>query len=163
MIIDGKHFFTLNYIGANSFGAAQEEILSLLTIAAAFRHVDMGWDATIPLQFWVSHSTLALPARPKSELLGFYDVAASFKNDRSSTASTNKIRTPSSWSDVWNDLFSGETKSMHKDSAKYPTSTLTIKYDFKGQSCCTTIEDKEALRLPSPDATIETENGKENN
>merc|ERR1712238_366881 len=41
------------------------------------------WNVTIPLKFWVSRSTLKLPARRKSELLGFYDISTSLKNSRS--------------------------------------------------------------------------------
>jgi hypothetical protein len=115
------------------------------------------WDATIPLQFWVSHSTLTLPSRSKSELLGFYDVSAALKNQRSANRNGSTIHNSLSWSDIWDDLIRGgspKDAAGTKQSKNLSTPTLTIKYDFKGQPYCITIQDEDGLRLPSPNATL---------
>ena len=110
------------------------------------------WNVTIPLQFWVSNSTLKLPARRKSELLGFYDIVTSMKNNSTlSVNSSNRRRRKSSWSDVWNDLFDWTPKDVllrRKAAAELPSPTLTVSYEFKNQSYQITVKDSEELRLP---------------
>jgi hypothetical protein len=116
------------------------------------------WDATIPLQFWVSRSTLVLTAGPKSELLGFYDIAASLKNSRAvssardtSTGQTRRLRRQfPSWNDIWYDLLDWTPKDRLLRKAKYlPSPTLTVWYEFRGQSHQITVKDREELRLPA--------------
>jgi hypothetical protein len=110
------------------------------------------WNVTIPLQFWVSDSTLKLPGRRKSELLGFYDIITSMKNNNTlSVDSSNRMRRKSTWSDVWNDLFDWTPKDVllrRKAAAELPSPTLTVSYEFKNQSYQITVKDSEELRLP---------------
>jgi hypothetical protein len=125
-----------------------------LIIKDAIYSIENGdeWNVTIPLQFWVSHSTLKLPARRKSELLGFYDIVTSMKNNRTlSVDSSSSMRRKSSWSDVWNDLFDWTPKDVllcRKAAAELPSPTLTVSYEFKNQSYQITVKDSEELRLP---------------
>ncbi|KAL3915481.1 MAG: hypothetical protein SGARI_008172 [Bacillariaceae sp.] len=108
-------------------------------------------DVTTQLQFWVSHSTLTLPARSKSELLGFYDLtAAASKSAVPLTTAPSKKWT---WSDTWRDLV-GETAALglgKKASKEAPATapTLTVEYDFQGRSYSITVKDGSSLRLPS--------------
>ena len=129
-----------------------------LIIKEATYRIENGeeWDVTIPLQFWVSRSALTLSASPKSELLGFYDVAASLKNARASSAETgldspttrpSRSRLFPSWSDIWCDLLDRTPKDSKK-ATECPSPKLTVRYEFKGQSHETTVKDREELRLP---------------
>jgi len=114
------------------------------------------WDVTVPLQFWVSSSTLTLSARSKSELLGFYDIAASLKNSRavSSGNAINNSKSPRSlrrfpsWSDVWRDLLDWAPKGLLPKKPFRYSPTLTVHYEFQGKSYEITVKDREELRLP---------------
>ncbi|KAG7374365.1 protein of unknown function DUF3395 containing protein [Nitzschia inconspicua] len=113
-------------------------------------------DVTAQLQFWVTHSTLTLPARPKSELLGFYNVVASSQKPEPTTI--DKTSATWSWSDVWSDLLGiKNTRSVlgDKHEKSLPIPELTIRYTFKQRSYRVTIKDRDELRLPSPQATVE--------
>jgi hypothetical protein len=108
------------------------------------------WDATIPLQFWVSKSSLTLPESSKRQLLGFYDVGAALTQDNNS-----KVYSSSSWwGELWNDLWDVSAESdTTAPSTNIAPVTLTVKYDFMGQSYSKTVLDKEELQLPHPNAT----------
>jgi hypothetical protein len=124
-----------------------------LVIHEAIYQVDggVGWEATIPLQFWVSQSSVNLPATSKSQLLGFYDITASLKNETS--GSKTQVSTHW-WTETWNDLLDlTPTTTRRETSAKGPIPTLTVRYDFKGQSYSLTVEDHEELIIPNPHAT----------
>jgi hypothetical protein len=114
-------------------------------------------DVTIQLQFWVSHSTLTLPARPKSELLGFYDVGASLKDHKTSSVEEMNSATWS-WRQIWGDLIGSDNSSflLCKKQEIDVVPTLTILYTFKGKSYRITVKDREELRLPSSQATLES-------
>jgi len=110
------------------------------------------WNVTIPLKFWVVRSTLKLPARRKSELLGFYDISTSLKNSRSLpvNARNRTVRT-FSWSDVWADIFNWTPKDVllrQKAAAALPSPILTVSYEYKGQLHQINVKDREELRLP---------------
>ncbi len=113
------------------------------------------WDVTIPLQFWVSGSKLVLTAGPKSQLLGFYDIAASVKNSRarSSAKDGSQSQTPSSkfpsWRDICYDLLDWSPRDKSRKGSDVPSPTLSVWYEFKGQSYETTVKDREELRLPA--------------
>eukprot|EP00536_Pseudo-nitzschia_multiseries_P017417 jgi/Psemu1/70202/estExt_Genemark1.C_15410003 len=118
------------------------------------------WDVTIPLQFWVSNSTLRLPARPKSELLGFYDIAASLKH---SSAVSFEQRDPSEGGkshpsgrhfhfpplgDIWRDLLDWAPRDSMRKKSDLCAPTLAVRYEFQGKSYEITVKDREELRLP---------------
>lgn len=116
------------------------------------------WDVTTQLQFWVSRSTLTLAAGPKSQLLGFYDIAASVKNRRAMSSaedtSTGQARDSRrkfpSWRDMWYDLLDWTPKGRFLPKATVlPSPTLSVWYEFKGRSHQITIKDREELRLPA--------------
>eukprot|EP00531_Pseudo-nitzschia_arenysensis_P006598 CAMPEP_0116155408 /NCGR_PEP_ID=MMETSP0329-20121206/22294_1 /TAXON_ID=697910 /ORGANISM="Pseudo-nitzschia arenysensis, Strain B593" /LENGTH=816 /DNA_ID=CAMNT_0003652445 /DNA_START=64 /DNA_END=2514 /DNA_ORIENTATION=+ len=113
------------------------------------------WDVTIPLQFWVSGSKLVLTAGPKSQLLGFYDIAASVKNSRarSSANDESQPKTPSrqfpSWRDICYDLLDWSPQDKSRKGSNIPSPTLSVWYEFKGQSYEITVKDREELRLPA--------------
>ena len=134
-----------------------------LIITKAIYQIENGeeWNATIPIQFWVSRSTLVLTAGPKSELLGFYDIAATLKNSRTvssardaSIGQTRPLRRRfPSWNDIWCDLLDWTPKdTLLRKSKDLPSPTLTVWYEFKGQSHQITVKDREELRLPADDA-----------
>jgi len=110
------------------------------------------WNVTIPLQFWVSRSTLTLPARRKSELLGFYDISTSLKSSKSLPVnSSNRTVRLFSLSDVLDDIFNWTPKDVllrQKAAAELPSPILTVSYEFKGQLHHINIKDREELRLP---------------
>ena len=106
------------------------------------------WEVTIPLQFWVSHSSLNLPPVSKSEFLGFYDVSACLK-----TKSEAQDHSSTWWNDLWNDLWDLTAESAaRKSPQKIPTVTLAVEYKFRGQLYSITIQDQEELLLPHPKA-----------
>lgn len=111
------------------------------------------WDATVPVQFWVSNSSLALPGRPKSELLGFYDVATASKQKKakSDRERQSKSRHSWTWRDVWKDLVGLPAKRAARQS-KRPIPTLSVQYLYRGQSFCIVVEDSDELILPNPNA-----------
>ena len=106
------------------------------------------WEVTIPLQFWVSHSSLNLPPVSKSEFLGFYDVSACLK-----TKSEAQDHSSTWWNDLWNDLWDLTAESAaRKSPQKIPNVTLAVEYKFRGQLYSITIQDQEELLLPHPKA-----------
>lgn len=109
---------------------------------------------TTQLQFWVSHSTLILPARPKSELLGLYDVVTSLQKSETTTAT--HVVGAWTWKDIWKDLLGiKDTGSLcSNEQHAPPVPTLTIEYSFKGKSYTITVKDYDEVRLPSSQATI---------
>lgn len=112
-------------------------------------------DVTIPLQFWVSRSTLVLTAGPKSQLLGFYDIAASLKNTRAMSEVNESDETRQSgrkfpsWRDIAFDLLDWKPNDKSNKGADMPSPTLTVWYELKGESCEITVKDREELRLPA--------------
>jgi hypothetical protein len=145
----------------------EEEENNGLVIRKATYQVDGGdaLDVTVQLKFWVTRSSLSLPAISKQYLLGFYNVAAVL--DKASKDHTDL--TPSEykfsalWIKVWNDLWDATpqsplkhsfgTESSPPTSTKGPIPTLTVHYEFKGERHLLTIQDHEALKLPNPLAT----------
>jgi hypothetical protein len=130
-----------------------------LVINKAVYQIENGeeWDVTIPLQFWVSRSTLTLTAGPKSELLGFYDIAASMENskalleptDHNTDQPSRRLRRYPPWGDIWRDLLDWTPKDRSLRNGKgLPSPTLSVWYEFKGQSQQITVKDREELRLP---------------
>lgn len=113
------------------------------------------WDVTIPLQFWVSRSTLVLTAGPKSQLLGFYDIAASLKNGRAMSSARDSDHTLDpghkvlSWREIWCDILDWAPKDKLHKGSHLPAPTLSVWYEFKGRSYEMTIKDREELRLPA--------------
>jgi hypothetical protein len=131
----------------------EEEKEGLVIHEAVYRVVGGDvWDATAQLQFWVTQSSLNLPAMSKQELLGFYDITAGRKKDDNSKTS---LVESSWWRGAWDDLWDATTT----DSKSKPTlkkgavPTLTVRYDFKGQQYQMTVKDHETLLLPNPLAT----------
>jgi hypothetical protein len=127
----------------------EETVKDGLVIVEGLYFVQGGdkWDVTLPLQFWVSRSTLSLPGRSKSELLGFYDVTTSLKKNENTRMAT--VGLPSfSWSDVWNDLFDWTSKGTKSKQDTKPIPKLTILYKMKGQLYRITIDDCSELKLP---------------
>ena len=131
-----------------------------LIIKKAVYKIENGeeWDVTIPLQFWVTRSTLFLIAGPKSELLGFYDISASQKNisKTSSALDAKKVqiwplgRLITSWNSMWYDLLGWTpTNKLLGKTQDLPTPKLSVWYEFRGKSSQITINDREELRLPA--------------
>ena len=121
-----------------------------LVIQEAVYRIDGGdvWDCTAQLQFWVSQSSLSLPATSKKELLGFYDLTSGSMVDDESQGS----KAGSWWAGVWDDLLdltsADATKKAHSRNCQIPT--LTVRYEFKGQLYRLTVKDHEALKIPNP-------------
>ncbi|KAL3938935.1 MAG: hypothetical protein SGBAC_006256 [Bacillariaceae sp.] len=108
------------------------------------------WDVTVPLQFWVSKSSLFLPKTSKSQLLGFYNVAAKKVRQKSPEA----IVPLSWWQNSWNDLWDSTEEGGDLKSLDEPlVTTLRVRYDFMGASYTITVQDEEELILPNPRAT----------
>mmetsp|Transcript_17338 Transcript_17338/g.42126 ORF Transcript_17338/g.42126 Transcript_17338/m.42126 type:complete len:480 (+) Transcript_17338:1094-2533(+) len=137
-----------------------------LVIQKAIYKVEGGdeWEVTIPIQFWVSHSSLTLPRGSKMSLLGFYDITATTKQKDKSEQNQLLDSASSWWSarlrSVWNDLLDipssqrVRTKSMKLQGAKTRrVPTLTVEYMFRGKVYKISIKDNEGLVLPSPNAT----------
>jgi hypothetical protein len=98
-------------------------------------------DVTIPLQFWVTESSLTLPESSKDSLLGFCDIVTpDVSNEKEDSAS-------SWWARFW---------TLPKGTSGSPTNKpeLTIKYDSGGQSYEITIQGHEGLTLPSSRAVL---------
>jgi hypothetical protein len=99
-------------------------------------------DVTIPLQFWVTESSLSLPESSKDTLLGFCDIKPDVSNEKEDNGS-------SWWARFW---------TLPNGTGGSPTSMpkLTIKYDFEGQSYEITVQGREGLTLPSSRAVLVT-------
>lgn len=115
------------------------------------------WDATIPLQFWVNRSSLHLPAKSKSQLLGFYDISIQEKATLNTLdrLESSSLGLSSWWKSVWSDLLDsslGPSQLQSVNGATRPTPTLTVRYDFQGQAYQITIRDEQELILPNPAA-----------
>jgi hypothetical protein len=126
-----------------------------LYIHQATYHVDGGddWDATIPLQFWVTQSSLSLPPMSKSQLLGFYNISAEMKQKKDKQNRDTTIGS-SRWEETWRDLLDiGQADSRKSVPSKGATPTLTVRYDFKEVSYQITVMDHEELKIPNPQAT----------
>lgn len=128
-----------------------------LVIKQALYHIDGSdadpFDVTIPLQFWVSQSSLTLPPSKKKNLLGFYDVSndVPVPSDNGSAnlgSSSNNSISISSWcSGFWTGLETEKTDSQSKTPQAVPR--LTIKYEVSRQNYEITIQDHEELTLPT--------------
>lgn len=122
----------------------QEEALTGLVILRAVYWIQDGetLDVTIPLQFWVSESSLTLPESSKAVLLGFCDI-----NKAESTEKDKAADDSSWWSGFW-------TLPNTKDASREKAPKLTVKYDFGGQSYEITLLDDDGLSLPSSRAAL---------
>lgn len=101
-------------------------------------------DVTIPLQFWVTESSLTLAESSKDSLLGFCDIRPDVSNEKEESVSNW-------WARFW---------TLPKGSSGSPTNKpkLTIKYDLAGQSYEISIQGHEGLTLPSSRAVLITTN-----
>ena len=137
-----------------------------LVIQKAIYKVEGGdeWEVTVPIQFWVSHSSLTLPRGSKMSLLGFYDITESATKKVKSESKQTSDSITSWWSSrlgsVWNDLLDiPSSKGVQTDSMKRQgdktrhVPTLTVEYMFRGKVYKLCIKDNEELILPSPNAT----------
>jgi hypothetical protein len=97
-------------------------------------------DVTIPLQFWVTESSLTLSESSKDSLLGFCDITADVSNEKEDSAS-------SWWARFW---------TLPKGTGKSATNKpkLTIKYDLGGQSYEISVQGHKGLTLPSSRAVL---------
>mmetsp|Transcript_18380 Transcript_18380/g.27771 ORF Transcript_18380/g.27771 Transcript_18380/m.27771 type:complete len:513 (+) Transcript_18380:71-1609(+) len=101
-------------------------------------------DVTRQLQFWTTKSSLDLPALPKQNLLGFYDVAASLpSNDDKHTKQRGFF-----------DFFSAEKEGGCINRPPI----LAVQYDFAGLSYEIMISNNEPLSLPSDKAKLMSSN-----
>jgi hypothetical protein len=118
-----------------------------LVITKAVYYAPLGggdkWDVTTQLQFWTSKSSLDLPALPKQNLLGFYDVVA--------TPPSNRSAENGSWWQVWNatPLSKSKSSSSRLDRKIPKGPLLTVHYDYNGDSFEITVKDEDPLSLPS--------------
>jgi hypothetical protein len=98
-------------------------------------------DVTIPLQFWVTESSLTLPESSKDSLLGFCDIVTPDVPNKKEIIATGW------WAPFW---------TLPKGTGRSPTNKpkLTIKYDLGGQSYEITIQGHEGLTLPSSRAVL---------
>jgi hypothetical protein len=115
------------------------------------------WQVTIPLQFWVNQSSLALPPKPKSQLLGFYGVDIVESTEEIETPREEKDSPSGSvkwWKDVLSDLMGSPSGNSDgpKVASSGPTPALEVLYDYQGQRYQITISDDEELILPNPTA-----------
>lgn len=140
-------------------------------------------DVTQQLQYWVKDSTLTLPASSKSNLLGFYDLCKESKVPRHFMSHcTQKSRTFTSMHELVDCFFNkmldwlssfffpedefcssgvhGETLRDGVDLVsdgsedEFLTTTLFVRYKFKGKVYELTVNDCEALELPNVDAFV---------
>jgi hypothetical protein len=98
-------------------------------------------DVTVPLQFWVSDSSLNMPATSKSQLLGFYDMSTEKKHHDG----THK-------GDWWISGFWRKETPVSKPARSVPK--LSVEYTYAGASYQLTIDDHEELVLPSDRARL---------
>ncbi len=98
-------------------------------------------DVTIPLQFWVTESSLTLPESSKDSLLGFCDIVTP------DVFIEKKDIASSWWAQFW---------TLPKGTGRSPTNKpkLTINYDLGGQSYEITVQGDEGLTLPSSRAVL---------
>jgi Domain of unknown function (DUF3395) len=114
------------------------------------------WNVSVPLQFWVNQSSLTLPPKPKSHLLGFFDLVVNETAESSDVAEVGEQPKHSSpwWKDAWNDLMAHPLATSDRPSATalMPVPTLEVLYEFQGQRYQIQILDGEELVLPNPAA-----------
>ena len=112
------------------------------------------WQVTIPLQFWVNQSSLTLPPKPKSQLLGFYSVSSTDSSDSSEAhrdLTGSPISTLQWWKNVFRDLtIDPITSDRPEVSSSGPIPTLEVLYEYQGQRYQIKISDQEELVLPNP-------------
>lgn len=119
---------------------AREEVCNGLVICKATYSVDSGesMDVTTQLQFWVNDSKIHLPATPKSDLLGFFNLV---------TAPELSVENQS-W---WHSWFEWLSWNKSKESI-IPVPKLTVRYAFQGGIYEIKIEDSDELLLPNAKA-----------
>jgi Domain of unknown function (DUF3395) len=128
-------------------------------------------NVTVPLQFWVSESSLQLPAMSKKHLLGFHELYSSATRILSSpdTATSVDIEESvplsllSSFLSLssfksFSQWFSGfytlrQIKGKKNDSTAQQRPILYVRYKFEGVLYEITVQDTQSLKLPSPRAT----------
>jgi len=121
------------------------------------------WNVTIPLQFWVNHSSLTLPSTSKSQLLGFYDISYSSPDEGSEKEEEQTKEVPTRptplltmewWKNLVNELVFCPIETQdgpNITSSLGPTiPTLEVIYDYQGRRYELTIQDDEELILPNP-------------
>jgi len=123
---------------------AQEKEKGGLVVHRAVYWVNGGetLDVTIPLQFWVSESSLMLPESSKGELLGFCKVSREESKDKEEEGTGGGW-----WAGFW-------TVPKGKEASPGNTPKLTVKYNFGGQSYEITVQDYASLSLPSSRAFV---------
>ena len=127
-----------------------------LLIERAVYHIDGGdqWDVTVPLQFWVSDSSLELPASSKKSMLGFYDVSASTKGNNERSGSPSNTKNHPLW---WKGFWTAQQKvggSNANNSTSDSSAKLSVQYKFCGKCYEITVLDHEELVLPSNRAAL---------
>lgn len=121
-------------------------------------------DVTVPLQFFVAHSTLTLPTGRKANLLGFYDVAAASGQSMSTAKATQTATTDSLIAAVCNSAHNVFTYSKHtknlsnghrsqsSDKQQQRASALYVRYRYAGRTYEMTFADQEQVVLPNASA-----------
>ena len=118
-------------------------------------------DVTVPLRFWVTESTLALPEGTKRDMLGFYDISLLSSSSSSSDEEEEKGDTLLSLpAGVYRSIVSILASSTRRKTVTSTTTTtsttknaravpfLTIRYHRAGRVYTATYEDEEAVTLP---------------
>jgi hypothetical protein len=109
------------------------------------------WDATIPLQFWVNRSSLTLPPKSKSQLLGFYNIVTIKEESKHDLATPPATGSVLWWKAMWLDSLDRPLPSSPERNSG-PSPTLQVRYDFQGQAYRIKIQDEQELILPHPRA-----------
>ena len=130
---------------------AEEKSDGLIIVSATY-FCDGGdtLDVSTQLQFWVSKSSLRLPATSKCTMLGFYNVCATFEPSREETKSLDASHSSiSSFIDFIRSLLRMKRTCV---SHIVPKAILRIRYKWKKSIYEISVQDDEPLVLPSPSA-----------
>lgn len=101
-------------------------------------------DVTIPLQFWVSDSSLELPAGSKKNLLGFFDILAHRIQEPKEQQDLPQV--DSIWTRQWWTNFVRLPKQKARSKTARPM--LEVVYEFRGNRNQIVVHDEEKLVLP---------------
>ena len=102
------------------------------------------WDVTVPLQFWVTNSTLELPTGSKRSLLGFVDLVATRVEEVTTTPATV---VPPLFSREWWQGFVHLPLPAARARSAMPR--LRVVYEYRGQRHQVVVADEEKLVLPT--------------
>ncbi|GKY91604.1 hypothetical protein MPSEU_000132300 [Mayamaea pseudoterrestris] len=132
---------------ANRRKTAEKQSNGLVINVAVYYTVKEKLDVTVPLRFWVTDSSLVLAETTKSNLLGFYDMSSERKHPNH-----HQHLKRSSWiSGFW----SKDDPTLNSSiSSSRVTPKLSVEYTYRGASYQLTVEDDEALVLPSDQARL---------